>query len=204
MKRAHIIIGITALFVTIVIAGISGLFQHTSDLFIDLGPEWGLAVINGVATTVLVFVTTVHMLEVKKLRSELVRPHLSLEPKYFVYDSKTGAITGFNCLNLVNSGVVARDMEIDISLKEKTDYLYVASIGTNDRVQIWSGQPTELGNVINVTIRCSDSYNRRYLEILRIDISSLNAAKRKFVPVHASGGETPQHLDAVGKALRRG
>lgn len=203
MKGVYAIIAVAAIVAVFSIAAY-GLYQPATNLFTGLGPEWGLAFINGIATTVLVDVTTIQMMEAKKLRSELVRPHLSLEPKYFVYDSKTGAITGFNCLNLVNSGVVARDVEVDVSLKEKNDFLYVASIGTNDRVQIWSGQPVELGNVINVEIRCSDSYNRRHQEALRIDISSLSAAKRKFVPVQGTGGDTPQHIEAISKALRRG
>ena len=82
------------------IAGYAGVFQYTKSLFIDFGPEWGLAFINGVAATVLVVVAKLQIMEAKKLRGELVHPHLSLEPKYFVYDSKTGAIAGFNCLNL--------------------------------------------------------------------------------------------------------
>lgn len=178
------------------------IFQKTNSLFLSLGLEWGLAVISGVTTVVLVAVTTLHVMEAKKLREELGHPHLSLEPEYFVYDSKTGAITGFNCLNLVNSGMVARDVEIDISFKEKNDFLYVAAIGTNNRVQIWNGEPAELGKTIEVKVRCLDSYNHVHREELKIDINALRTDKRRFASVQNKNSEKSHHLETVGKAIR--
>jgi hypothetical protein len=142
-----------------------------------------LSIINGVATAALATVATINMLESKKVRGEMVRPHLSLEPSFFEYD-KDGQIRGFNCLNLVNGGTVARDVEIDISFRNKSSLLYTSSIGTTERVQIWNGQPDELGGNIVVAIRYKNMFNKNLQEVLSINIDALNSAKRKFVPIH--------------------
>ncbi|MFB3888560.1 MAG: hypothetical protein ACE14S_03650 [Candidatus Bathyarchaeia archaeon] len=140
-------------------------------------------VVNGAATIVLAAVATMNGLEAKKVRSEMVRPRLALEPLYFEYDTKTGEIIGFTCLNLVNGGTVARDVEIDFCYKDKCTALYASSVGTNDRVQIWNGQFSELGGNITVAIKYKNMFNKNLQEVLSINIDSIKQAKRKFVPV---------------------
>jgi uncharacterized membrane protein (UPF0136 family) len=189
-KRAYAVTGIVAFLVFLFFAFYYGLLNPLAVLFADLGAEWGLALINGIATTVLAAVTALQMMEARKMRAELVRPHLSLEPAYFVYDTKTGAIVGFNCLDLVNGGIVARDVEIDVSFKGSPNLLYVSAIGTDSRVKIWSGEALELGGVATVALRYKDLLDKRHSEVLSINIDSLNSVKRKFVPVHrtSAGG----------------
>ena len=150
-----------------------------------LDANLGFALINSVATAVLAFVAFVNMNESKKVRAELVRPRLALEPTYFEYDTKTGEIIGFNCLNIVNGGAVARDLEIDVLNGEKKSFLYASSIGTNDRVQIFSGKSSELGGVIDVTVKYRNMYNKRLEEILSLNLRAINEAKRKLVPTTA-------------------
>ncbi|HYA78670.1 MAG TPA: hypothetical protein VEF91_08145 [Verrucomicrobiae bacterium] len=144
-----------------------------------------LAIVNGVATAALAAVAYVNMNESKKVRSEMVRPHLSLEPSFFEYDS-VGEIVGFNCLNLVNGGTVARDVEIDISVKEKSSLFYACSIGTSERVQVWNGKPDQLGGNVIVAVKYKNIFNKSLQEVLSINIDSLNATKRKFAPIHKS------------------
>jgi len=185
-KLVYVIAGILAFLVVISLAHYYGLLQSISSLFADIGTANTLAIVNGVATAMLAIVATMNGIEAKKVRSELVRPRLALEPTYFEYDTKTGEIVGFNCLNLVNGGIVARDVEIDFSCKGKSSFLYASSIGTNDRVQIWSGQSSELGGNITVAVKYKNMYNKSLQEVLTINIDSVNAAKRKFVPVHST------------------
>ncbi len=142
-----------------------------------------LSIINGVATTALAVVAAVNMMESKKVRGEMVRPHLSLAPSFFEYDTE-GLIRGFSTLNLVNGGTVARDVEIDVSMKDKQTLLYSSSIGLSESVQIWSGQPGELGGSIVVVVRYKNMYSKSLREILSIDIDALNKAKRRFIPIH--------------------
>jgi hypothetical protein len=142
-----------------------------------------LSIINGVATAVLAAVATMNGLEAKKVRSEMVRPRLALEPTYFEYDTKTGEIIGFTCLNLVNGGTVARDVEIDFCCQGKCSSLYASSVGTNDRVQIWNGRFSELGGNITVAVKYKNMFNKTLQEVLTINIDSIKEAKRKFVPV---------------------
>jgi hypothetical protein len=126
------------------------------------------------------------MQESKKVRSEIVKPHLALEPTLFEYDMQTGEIKGFNCLNLVNGGTVARDVEVDISVKGISSFYYASSIGTNDRVKIWSGLSNDLGGSITVAVRYKNMYNKNLEEVLSINIDSLNSSKRKLVASHNS------------------
>ena len=154
------------------------LHMSTSEITLLFG------VVNGIATITLAAVATVNGIEAKKVRSELVRPRLALEPMYFEYDTKTGEIVGFNCLNLVNGGTVARDVEIDFCCGDRCNALYASSIGTNDRVQVWSGRFTELGGNITVAVKYKNLYNKSLQEDLTINIDSINKAKRKFAPVH--------------------
>jgi hypothetical protein len=145
----------------------------------------GLAIINGIATIGLMLVAYINMRESKKVRGEMVRPHLALEPSFFEYDAKS-EIVGFNCLNLVNGGTVARDVEIDISLKDSSRLFYASSIGTNDRVKIWSGQSSELGGNIVVVVRYKNLFNKSLQEVLSVNVDSLNSSKRKLVAIHNS------------------
>ena len=141
---------------------------------------------SGIATIAFTAVAVVNMIELRRSRMELVHPRLSLEPAFFEYDIKTGDITGFTCLNLVNGGTVARDIEIDFSCEGKTDFLYTSSLGTDDRVQIWAGKFSELGGSPIVDVKYKNMYNKALREVLSINIKSINSAKRRIVPVHAN------------------
>ena len=141
-------------------------------------------VAESVATIVFTAVAVVNMVELRRSRMELVHPRLSLEPAFFEYDTKTGDITGFSSLNLVNGGTVARDIEIDFSCEGKTDFLYASSLGTDDRVQIWTGKFAELGNNTTVVVKYRDMYNQALHEVLSINIESINSKKRRIAPVH--------------------
>jgi len=156
-------------------------------LYVQLGISTGsqvvLSIVNGIATSVLAFVAFMNMREARRGRSEMVRPHLSLEPSFYEYDSQ-GQIRGFNCLNLVNGGAVARDVEIDITIKDRTNLFYTSSIGTSDRVQIWSGQSDELGGNIIVSVKYKNMFNKSLVEVLSINMDSIKSAQRKFAPLH--------------------
>jgi hypothetical protein len=148
-----------------------------------LGSQGFWVIASGVATIAFTTVAVVNMVELRISRMELVHPRLSLEPSLFDYDVKTNDITGFSCLNLVNGGTVARDIEIDFSHQGKTDFLYTSSLGTNERVQIWAGKFAELGNKIDVDVKFKNMYNKPLHEVLSINIDSINKAKRKIVPI---------------------
>jgi len=149
------------------------------------GPAVFWSAVNGIATVTFTTVAVVNMIELRRSRMELVRPRLSLEPAFFEYDTKSGNIIGFNSLNLVNGGTVARDVDIDFSCKGKTDLLYVSSIGEDRGVQIWTGKFSELGGNLSVDVKYRTMYNRSLHEVLSMDIDSITSAKRKIVPVHS-------------------
>jgi len=142
-------------------------------------------IVSSIATVTFTTVAVVNMIELRRSRMELVRPRLSLEPAFFEYDTKSGNIIGFNSLNLVNGGTVARDVDIDFSCKGKTDLLYVSSIGEDRGVQIWTGKFSELGGSLTVDVKYRTMYNRSLHEVLSMDIDSITSAKRKIVPVHS-------------------
>ncbi len=146
-------------------------------------PVLFIGIVNALSTIALALVATVNMLESKKVRGEMVRPRLALEPAFFEFDMKTGDIIGFTCLNLVNGGTVARDVEIDFCGSGKCSALYATSVGTNDRVQIWNGQFKELGSQVTVDVRYRNMFDKELSEHFKIDIESIKNAKRKFVPV---------------------
>jgi hypothetical protein len=183
-KRSYIIAGTAAIIAVFSLAYYYALSQPVAKLFADLGTANTLAIVNGVATAMLAIVATMNGIEAKKVRSELVRPRLALEPTFFEYDTKTGEPVGFNCLSLVNGGTVARDVEIDVHYNGKSSFLYNSSIGMNDRVPIWNGKSRELGGNIVVAVKYKNMYNKSLQEVLSINIDSLNASKRKFAPVH--------------------
>jgi hypothetical protein len=183
-KSSYIIAGTVAIIVVFSIVYYYALSQPVGKLFADLGTANTLAIVNGVATAMLAIVAAMNGIEARRVRSEVVRPHLALEPTFFEYDAKTGEPVGFNVLSLVNGGTVARDVEIDVHYDGKSSLLYNSSVGMNDRVQIWSGKSTELGGNIVVGVKYKDMYNKSLQEVLSINIDSLNVSKRKFAPVH--------------------
>jgi hypothetical protein len=181
-KWVYAILGITLLIVVFT----SAYFLVTQPQ-IRISEGTALSIINGVATTALAVVAAVNMMESKKIRGETVRPHLSLEPSFFEYD-KDGLIRGFSSLHLVNGGTVARDVEIDVSIRNRQSLFYTSSIGLSERVQIWSGQPDELGGEIIVAIRYKNMFNKSLQEVLSINIDALNSAKRKLLPLQKQSG----------------
>jgi hypothetical protein len=172
-------------FITIIVSlilaamSISLYFYYFVALHTQITETIVLSIINGVATTALVLVAILNMQENRKVRSEMVRPHLSLEPTFFEYD-KNGQIVGFNCLNLVNGGTVARDVEIDLLMKGKTNLLYASSIGASEKIQIWNGQSEEIGGSIVANIKYKNMFNKSLQEVLSLDMDSINSSKRKF------------------------
>ena len=181
-KRTYLIEGIVALIAVFAVIYIV-LTPAVANALGNLSTNDKLSIVNGIATATLAAVATLNMIESRKVRSEVVRPRLALEPTYFEYDKKTGELVGFTCLTLVNGGSIARDVEIDISCNGKTSFLYNSSIGTNSRVQIWSGEYEDLGGNIVVAVKYKNIYNKSLQEVLSINIGSLISAKRKFVPV---------------------
>jgi len=182
MRSVYLITGLIALVVLVstgVYFGVFGSLLHSSTAEQTLL----FTVINGLATVAFALVATVNMLELKKQRSEMVRPHLALEPAFFEYDMKTGDIIGFTCLNLLNGGTIARDVEIDFCCSGKCTALYAASVGTNDRVQIWNGRFSELGNNVTAKVRYKNMFDKSLEEVFTINIDSIKKAQRKFVPV---------------------
>jgi len=142
-----------------------------------------IAAVNTATTVLFAIVAYLNNREARITRSEMVRPHLALEPAYFEYDMKTGDIIGFTCLNLLNAGTVARDVEIDFCCNGKCTALYAASVGTNDRVQLWNGRFSELGDNVTTKVRYKNMFGRSLEEVFTINIDSIKKARRKFVPV---------------------
>jgi len=173
-----VLLSVSILTIVLLLGGIV-----TAPSFFGTTIFWVVA--ESVATIVFTAVAVVNMVELRRSRMELVHPRLSLEPAFFEYDTKTGNITGFSSLNLVNGGTVARDIEIDFSCEGKTDFLYTSSLGTDDRVQIWTGKFAELGNNTTVAVKYRNMYNQALHEVLSINIESISRKKRRIVPVHS-------------------
>jgi len=181
-KVTYLLIAVIAAAIVIPLIAIVGGFGVLPQLSVsEITLLFG--VINGLATIALTTVAAVNMLESKKVRGEMVRPHLALEPAYYEFDMKTGDIVGFTCLNLVNGGAGARDVEIDFCCSEKCTALYASSIGTNDRVQLWNGRFAELGHNVTVAVKYKNMFGKPLEESFTINIESIKKGKRKFVPV---------------------
>jgi hypothetical protein len=182
MRSVYVITGLLVLVVLVSTGAYFGVFG--SLLHLSAAEQTLLfTVINLIATVIFALVATINMLESKKVRGEMVRPHLALEPAFFEYDMKTGDIVGFTCLNLLNGGTVARDVEIDFCCSGKCTALYAASVGTNDRVQIWNGRFSELGSNVTTKVRYKNMFDKSLEEVFTINIDSIRKANRKFVPV---------------------
>ena len=182
MRSVYLITGLIALIVLVS----TGVYFGAFDFLLHLstaGQTLLFTVINGLSTIAFAIVATINMLESKKVRGEMVRPHLALEPAYFEYDMKTGDIIGFTCLNLLNGGTVARDVEIDFCCSGKCSALYAASVGEDDRVQIWNGRFSELGSNVTVKVKYKNMFDKSLEEVFTINIDSIKKAQRKFVPV---------------------
>jgi len=117
------------------------------------------------------------MLEARKLRFESVRPNLSLEPAEFTIGG------GFVMVKLVNGGVVARDIEIDVDYQGRKDLLCTSSIGTRQKVTIMMSNFPGAGGVAKVIVKYNDLYGKSHVENLSIDFDSINSAKRLFESV---------------------
>jgi len=182
------IIGLIAVVLLVIVSALTIALLEEGIISVPsyLGTATFWVIANGIATITFTTVAVVNLMELRRSRMELVHPRLSLEPAFFDYDVKTGAITGFTCLNLVNGGTVARDIEMDFSCKGKNDFLYTSSLGTNDRVQIWSGKFSELGSNPVVDVKYKNMFNKALHEVLSINIESINSAKRRIVPVHSN------------------
>jgi hypothetical protein len=181
LKTVSIIIAIILFSLLIITIILVQLGVVTIPAFLGTTTFWVIA--SGVSTITFTTVAVVNMVELRTSRMELVHPRLSLVPSLFDYDVKTNDITGFSCLNLVNGGTVARDIEIDFSCQGNTDFLYTSSLGTNESVQIWAGKFAELGNNIVVDVKFKNMYNKPLHEVLSINIDSINRSKRKIMPV---------------------
>jgi hypothetical protein len=142
-----------------------------------ISPDWALAIVTGTATVVLVIITALQMLEARKLRYESVRPNLSLEPAEFTIGG------GFIMVSLVNGGVVARDLEIDVDYQGNKDLLCTSSIGANQKVTVLMGNFPEAGGNAKVAVRYHDMYGKAHTETLCIDFDTINKVKRRIVRV---------------------
>jgi len=136
-----------------------------------LAPVWVLVIaLAGIA--VLIVLASFQVIETRKLRLELVKPSLSLQPEY--------PIEEFSSLHLVNSGGIAKDVKINVSYDgADPDSLLINSIGTNCWVPVLSNfdELRQKGSRIEVNVDCKDSYRKRHQYNLLIDLS-----KQKDLP----------------------
>ncbi len=139
----------------------------------QLSADWGLTIASVIATSVLVVITFFQMREAKKLRTESVRPCLSLEPATFVSTEE------FHTLLLANSSNIARDVEIDVLHIGKKSLFYIPSIGTSQKVPILNGNFPQDGGIADVFVKYKDINNTEYKENLSVNFSSIVIAKRK-------------------------
>lgn len=171
-------------------------------LKIDLSPDWTLSIVNAIATTVLVIITALQINEAKKARieekkahEESAKPTLSLEPSNYVSDRN------FNWVTLANSGMVAKNVEIDVKYKESIELLYISSIGTSQRVPILKGVFPDNGGIVAVQVKYNDTYDKPYSENLSIDFDSINLNKRHFTYVTSPPDFIALSIEAVASTL---
>lgn len=113
------------------------------------------------------------MLEARRTRLESAKPSFSLQPAEYYIDRT------FGILHLVNSGGVARNVEIDVVHKGKKKSLFISSILRGGRVPVLGGKFPSEGGVANAKIQCLDSYGLKHQDELTIDFDSLKRASRE-------------------------
>lgn len=111
-KLAYLAIIIGSILAVILVSVILAQFFISEN--ISVGSDWSL-IVTAITTSVLVVITALQMREARKVRLELVRPSLSLEPSLFNLDG------GFIRLLLANTGMTARNVEINVTYKEKKE-----------------------------------------------------------------------------------
>lgn len=174
--------------------------QPISGVFSTLGPEWGLALVNGMLTVALVIISALHMVEAKKMRLESAKPVFSIQPADYFAGAET-----FMTLHLMNSGGTAKDVRIDVSYKNFKQQLYNSSIGTNERAPIlFQSNPPfpKAGGVVKVKVECKDSYGIKHSEKLTINFNSLIKENRKMSYILSPLDLIARHLKNIEWKLR--
>lgn len=179
LRLIKVVISIGLVYVVVLICCITNVFHHTASLFISLGAEWSLALVNGIVTTVLVAISALHMLEARRIRYEAVKPIMSLQPAMYLAGGAS-----FLLLHLVNGGVVARDVEIDTFYRGNRSSLYVSSMGTGERSPILHAPDRssfpESGGIVKVRVKYKDTYGKKHIQDLSLDFDSLVEVGRQI------------------------
>jgi hypothetical protein len=200
MNRVDVVIAVTMVACTIleVIVTLAILVYYHHFQITSNSADWGLAIVIPIATSVLVIITALQMLEARRLRIESVRPSLSLEPAGFV---KSG---GFTMLHLANNGSTARNVSIDVTYNEKTDLHYISFIGTSQRVPVLiDGDFTQAGGTVEVIVRYTDLYRKAHEEKLSIDFNSINKENRKYAYVRSHFDVIASKIDDLERTIDR-
>jgi hypothetical protein len=198
MNRVDVVIAVTMVACTIleVIVTLAILVYYHNFQITSISAVWGLAIVSSIATSVLVIMTALQMLEARRLRIESVRPSLSLEPAGFVTSG------GFTMLHLANNGNTARDVNVDVTYNEKTDLHYISSIGTSQRVPVLIDDDfTQAGGAVVVMVRYTDLYGKAHEEKLSIDFNSINKENRRYAYVRSPIDVIASKIDDLERTI---
>ena len=138
--------------------------------------------------------------EMKQSRLDAVKPALSLQPGVFLEGG------GFILLYLVNSGGLAKDLNIDIQILDNPEIkrVFLTSLTNGSRVII----PTQNSHPISeeeillkVSIQYKDGYNQVIHDDLSLDLKNLKTEGREIIGQETEQYEVSQALKGIERRL---
>jgi len=137
--------------------------------------------------------------EIRQSRLDAVKPALSLQPEGFIFGG------GFSGLYLMNSGGVAKDVEIDIEITnpDSKKLMFVPTINREHKVYLQiGGKVYDTGGFIIVHVNFKDGYNQSLSESLSIDFSELKREGREIRGQYPEQYEIQKVLESIERKIK--
>jgi len=199
LKDKYIRIMLLGFFGIIIVLAI-GLNREYS--FINLA-TFGLCILTAIyafATIMLVLENQKTLKEMQQSRLDSVKPALSLQPEGFSFGG------GFSSLYLVNSGGVAKKVNIDVEVRDphSKKLYYVPAIDKEHKVYLEiAGEVQKKGSVIIVSVSYYDNYDQKKNETYQIDFSELLKEGRKIWGQHSDVDSVLRELQNIAKNIEK-
>jgi len=161
-------------------------------------------IVLAIVTGVLSLITYLYMKETRLMRKLSQSPSFSLEPSMYVLGGT------FFQLNIVNTGAIGKNIEIDCMWKkngettENRKRIYVLSLSPHGRVPLYNIPIAEIvkDQFLSITIKCEDSRGEEYTEILEKDFSKVTTNGREIGFQFDSNNVIKKSLDDIARALK--
>jgi len=164
------------------------------------------AIIVGIPTTVLAFITYLYMHETKLIRKSTYDPNFSISPISYILQENR-----IDQLSLVNSGQTAKDIKVHcvwnkVEKDGKKDHkYYIVSLGSNDNSILYEIPISELvkeKGKLTVKIDCKDSRNKKYKTSLEIDFEKISNENMTIAYQHDNQSKIIHALEEIATNIK--